>query len=76
MESETELIQKKAIKKYGVNFTNEYFYETIAMDEKFIKMFSKIVNKHLDDQLKIIIKHRSRDTLTNKWILKHLYLPL
>jgi hypothetical protein len=39
-------------------------------------MFNSMVNKYLDDQLKIIIKHRSKDTMTGKWILKNLYLPI
>ena len=76
MEEENNLIQEKALQKYGDTFDEEFYYSSIATNDKFLKMFNSMVNKYLDDQLKIIIKHRSKDKMTNKWILKNLYLPI
>jgi hypothetical protein len=69
-------IQELALKKYGDTFTEDFFYETIALDDSFIKLFNKEINKLLNNQIKIIVKHRSKDLLTNKWIMKQLYLPI
>jgi hypothetical protein len=76
MEEENNTIQEKALLKYGDNFEQEYYYSTISQDEEFLKMFNSMVNKYLDNQIKIIMKHRSKDKLTGKWILKNLYLPV
>ncbi len=76
MNEENNIIQKKAIEKYSSDFTEEYFYKTIATDKTYLDLFNKIINKYLNNQIKIIIKHRTKDTLTNKWILKNLYLPI
>lgn len=76
IEMENDVIQEKALGKYGNKFTEEYFYKTISMDETFLKMFTKMINKYLDNQIKIIIRHRTKDKLTNKWLVKHLYLPI
>lgn len=69
-------IQDLALEKYGNKFTEDFFYDTIALDDVFIKLFNKEINKLLNNQIKIIIKHRSKDLLTNKWIIKQLYLPI
>ena len=50
--------------------------KTIARNKTYLKLFNKMINKYLNGQIKIIIKHRSKDILTNKWILKQLYLPI
>ena len=76
MEEENNFIQEKALLKYGDTFDEEFYYSKVATDDDFLKMFNSMVNKYLDDQLKIIIKHRSKDKMTNKWILKNLYLPI
>ena len=76
MNEEANLIQEMAIKEYGANFTEEFYYKTIAMNKTYLNLFNKIINKYLDNQIKIIIKHREKDILTNKWILKQLYLPI
>jgi hypothetical protein len=76
MESENDVIQLTALEKYGSKFTEDYFYKKIANDDEYLNMFNDLVNKYLDNQKKIIIKHRSKDKLTNKWILKDLYLPI
>ena len=69
-------IQELAIKKYSDSFSEDFFYETIAQDTTFIRLFNKKINKLLNNQIKIIVKHRSKDLLTNKWIIKQLYLPI
>jgi len=69
-------IQEKALEKYGDNFDENFFYNNIANNNDFFNMFNLMINKYLNNQIKIIIKHRSKDTLTNKWILKELYLPI
>jgi hypothetical protein len=76
MEYENTKIQKKALLKYGNTFDEEFFFTNIAKDNKFIKKFNLMINKYLDNQLKIIIKHRSKDKMTGKWILNNLYLPI
>ena len=69
-------IQDIAIQKYGKQFTKETFYNTIALDNTYIKLYNKLVNKFFDNQLKIVIEHRSLDKIANKWIIKKLYLPI
>ena len=76
MNEESNIIQDIAIKKYDVKFTEDFYYNTIAMDTTYLNLFNKMINKYLNNQIKIIIKHRTKDILTNKWILKHLYLPI
>ena len=39
-------IQDHAIKKYGTNFSNEYFYSVIAQDKFYIKQINKILKKN------------------------------
>ena len=76
MEEENNSIQEKALLKYGDTFDEDFYYSKVATDDDFLKMFNSMVNKYLDDQLKIIIKHRSKEKMTGKWILKNLYLPI
>lgn len=76
MEEENNFIQEKALLKYGDTFDEDFYYSKVATDDDFLKMFNSMVNKYLDDQLKIIIKHRSKEKMTGKWILKNLYLPI
>jgi hypothetical protein len=76
MNEENNLIQETALKEYGNSFSEEFFYKNIAMNTNYLDLFNKMINKYLDKQIKIIIKHRTKDLLTNKWILKQLYLPI
>lgn len=76
METDNNLIQEKALLKYGDVFDENFYYSNISTDTSFLKMFNSMVNKYLDNQLKIIIKNRHKDKLTGKWILKNLYLPV
>jgi hypothetical protein len=73
---ESMQIQELAIKQFGSNFTEEFYYTNIASNNKYLKMFNKLINKYLENQLNIIIKHRIKDKLINKWIIKELYLPI
>ena len=76
MNEENSNIQNLALNEYGIDFTEDFFYKTIARNKTYLKLFNKMINKYLNGQIKIIIKHRSKDILTNKWILKQLYLPI
>ncbi len=76
MEEGNVQIQEKALAKYGADFDQDFYYNTIAQDEEFVKLFNQMVNKYLNNQLKITIKRRSKDKLTNKWIIKQLLLPV
>ena len=76
MNEENIKIQEQAIKKYGTDMTEDYYYTNVVPNKRYLKMFNRMVNKYLDNQIKIIIKIRTKDSLTNKWILKHLYLPI
>jgi hypothetical protein len=69
-------IQEQAIEQYGYDFNSDFFYENIATNKKYIKMFNKMVDKYLGSQVKIIYKHRVFEKLSGMWILKKLYLPL
>lgn len=64
-------LQKKAIKKYGTNFSIEFFYSNIAQDTHYIKQFNKVLkNYHLNIYYKPRVKHGKR------WILNNVYLPV
>jgi len=76
MENENSIIQEKALAKYGEIFDENFYFENIALDQEFLKMFNKMIDKYLNKQLKVHIKHREKDMLTNKWILKQLYLQI
>lgn len=70
-----EKVYLKAIQKYGFKFDLKYFYEVVSKDFTFIKLFNKIINKYLDDQINVSYIHRIKDNINNKWIVKKLYLP-
>lgn len=38
-------IQEQAIKKYGTNFTNEYFYSVIAQNKSYIKLVNEVLKR-------------------------------
>ena len=40
-------IQKKAIKKYKINFKTHFFYKTIAQDTEFIKKLKSQIETFL-----------------------------
>ena len=52
MEEENNLIQEKALLKYGDTFDEEFYFSNVATDNEFLKMFNSMVNKYLDNQIK------------------------
>ena len=76
MNEENNILQDMALKEYGSDFTEDFFYEKISLNHSYLKLFNNILNKYLNNQIKVIIKNRTKDILTNKWILKKLYLPI
>lgn len=76
LENEITNIQKKALNKYGSDFTIDHFYKNIAKDTNFLKMYNKMLSKYLGNQLKVILKTRQYDNLSKTWIIKQLYLPI
>ena len=76
MTTESNQIQELALKQFTSKFTEEFYYTNIASDNKYLKIFNKMIKKYLGNQLHITIKHRIKDKLMNKWIIKVLYLPI
>lgn len=70
------IIQQKSIEKYGTNFSSNYFYNTIALDTTFLKMYNHIIKKYINNNLKIVIKHRIKHPKTGLWIINQLNLPI
>lgn len=66
------IIQNNAIKKYGIKFTNEYFYSEIAQDLTSINELNDILAKY-----NLIIDYfpRSKNQF-GEWILDTIYLPI
>jgi hypothetical protein len=65
-------IQDECIKKYGINFTTEKFYNTIAQDTVLIYKINDILNNfeiHIDYIPRILNEK-------NNWILDTIYLPI
>ena len=78
-------IQQLAIDKYGLGSdTNtefkpvdlNFFHSTIAKDNEFLKMFNRLIESHWGPQIKIYLKPRIYDQMTNKWVIKSLLLPV
>jgi hypothetical protein len=65
-------VQKRGIKLYGQEFTNEYFYSTISQDTEFIVEINKVLNKN---ELHIEYYPRLKDD-NGKWIIDSIYLPV
>lgn len=73
-------IQNIALQKHGADYVAEtrqqYYYEKVAQDKQFIKMFNKLIQKYFHPQLEITYKPREYDDLSNKWIIKNLYVQV
>jgi hypothetical protein len=67
----SEKLQDEAIKKYGVEFTTEYFYSKIAQDKTFINKFNQILKKY-----NIKIYYFPRMKINNMWTFGDLYLKV
>jgi hypothetical protein len=66
------LLQKKAINKYGENFTNYEFYSKISQDIQFIDLLNNKLNKY---GITIDFYPRVKD-LKGSWIVDTIYLPI
>lgn len=64
--------QKKAIKKYGTDFTSYEFYSKIAQDHAHIDLINKTINKY---DIQIDYYARIRDEKGN-WVIDTIYLPI
>ena len=73
-------IQQLALLKHGSDYVAEnkqqYYYEVVAQDRKYIKMFNKLVKKYFNPNIIITYKPREYDALTNKWIMKNLFVKV
>jgi hypothetical protein len=67
----SEKLQDEAIKKYGEEFTTEYFYSKIAQDKTFINKFNQILKKY---NIKIYFFPRMK--IKNIWTFGDLYLKV
>jgi hypothetical protein len=64
-------VQKNSIAKYGHEFTNDFFYSTIAQNTQCIDDINKTLN-----QYKLHVDFYSRIKVNNRWILETVYLPV
>ena len=73
-------IQHFALTKHGSDYVSvtrqTYYYEVVAQDTTYIKMFNKLVKKYFNANLLVTYKPREYDELTNKWIMKNLYVKV
>jgi hypothetical protein len=73
-------IQALAIRRHGADYISEarqkYFYEVVAQDRTYIKMFNKLVKKYFNENIVITYKAREYDVLTDKWIMKNMYVKV
>lgn len=78
MEKLHSKIQNKAIEKYGDIYESadkqQFFYEKVCNDRKYIKMYNKLIKKYFNENIIITYKPREYDEETNKWIIKNLYI--
>lgn len=64
--------QREAIKLYGTQFSQEFFFSVISQNTSFINEINKILNKY---QLHIDFYPRIKDD-NNNWIIDSIYLPV
>ena len=79
MEKINYTIQEKSILKYGTDFSNhrqKIFYDSVAQDKTYIKMYNKMVKKFFNPNMIIFYKPREYDRKINKWIIKNLYIKV
>ena len=72
-------INSKAIKKYGIDFSNhrkEIYYKYVINDKTYIKLFNNLIKKFIHPDMHVIYKPRIYDKLSNSWIIKTLYIKL
>ncbi|AYV84749.1 MAG: hypothetical protein Hyperionvirus37_2 [Hyperionvirus sp.] len=64
--------QRKAIDKYGTDFTPYDFYSKVTQDREFINMLNGVLNKY---KLQIDYYSREKDD-KGKWIIDTVHLPI
>ena len=64
--------QDFSLKKYGPNFTTNYFYSVIAQDTSFIEKINDVLREF---DIFIDFFPREKD-LSNRWIINTIYLPV
>lgn len=69
---EQRKLQDKAIKKFGVKFTQETFYKKIAQDTEFIEDFNKVLNEY---GIQVDYFPRIKDE-TGNWTIDTIHLPV
>lgn len=72
-------INDKAIKKYGIDFTNhrkEIFFNEVIDDKRYIKLYNNSIKKYIHPQIHVLYKPRVYDRSINSWIIKTLYFKL
>lgn len=65
-------LQKSAINKYGIDFTEKHFFKKIAQDTTYIDKLNVFLNKY---QLHVDYFSRIQDE-KGRWILDTIYLPV
>ena len=79
MERKILKINKHAIEKYGLDYTNhrkQLFFNQVAQDKLYIKAYNKMAQKYFHKNIYIRYKPREYDNSINKWIVKKLYIKL
>jgi len=75
-ENEIFILQNLAIKKFGKNFTSDYYYKKIIQNRNYINMYNKILKKLFNNQIKVLYKPRKLDNKTNLWLINSLYISI
>jgi len=73
MKSIYKIVQDKAIKKYKLEFTDEYFYKKIAQNKTYINTINDTLHKFL---LHIDYYSRTYDEINDIWFIDTIYLPI
>ena len=72
MRKTLEIIQDLAIEKYGIKFTDHFFYSKIAQDKTYINMYNDSLK-----EFKLFVDFFPRSLDKNgSWILEEIYLPI
>jgi len=75
-------IQKLAIEKYNLKKSDskqldlKLFYEDIAQNNEFLKMFNNLITDKWGLQIKIYLKPRKYNEKLKKWVINSLLLPV
>jgi hypothetical protein len=76
MQKESINIQQKAIARFGIEISEQYFYSIISQENYFFNKFKKIIKKYFNNQMTIKFVKRIYCHRLNKWIINRLSLPV